>query len=123
MMETVANTVLSFSYEMDLLSRREEALRQSGYNVFSSSSEICIRFEIQMGQCGVLLLCYTIREAIHGDLAGLFNRQCPGGVIAFVMHPVIREKSPHAHVCLLDFEFPNKLHLIEAARVRRRKTA
>jgi len=92
-------TVLSFSFEKDLLTRRDAALRSVGYKVFSTTSEACVRFEIQMGQCGVLLFCYTVPDAIRRDLAGLFQRHCEDGVIAFVMHPVRREESQHAQIC------------------------
>jgi len=92
-------TVLSFSFEKDLLPRRDAALRSVGYKVFSTTSEACVRFEIQMGQCGVLLFCYTVPDAIRRDLAGLFQRHCEDGVIAFVMHPVRREESQHAQIC------------------------
>ena len=106
-------TVLSFSFEKDLLPRRDAALRSVGYKVLSTTSEACVRFEIQMGQCGVLLFCYTIPDAIRRDLAGLFQRHCEDGVIAFVMHPVRREESQHAQICFLDSDFPQKLHLIQ----------
>ena len=69
-----------------------------------------------MGQCGVLLFCYTIPDAIRLDLAGLFEQHCAGGVIAFVMHPVKREESGSAQICLLDADFLQKLHLIEDLR-------
>lgn len=105
-------TVLSFSFEKDLLPRRDAALRSVGYKVFSTTSEACVRFEIQMGQCGVLLFCYTVPDAIRRDLAGLFQRHCEDGVFAFVMHPVRREESQHAQICFLDSDFPQKLHLI-----------
>jgi len=117
------STVLSFSADRDLLVRREPVLRDLGYDVLSTTSETCVRFEIQMGQCGLLLLCYTIREQIHDDLAELFRSYCENGVIAFVMHPVTRKKSPYAHICFLDSELPCKAHLIEGLRMRRRKSA
>ncbi len=117
------NTVLSLSADSELLARREAALRSVGYQVLSLLSEVHVRFEIEMGQCGVLLLCYTIHQSIHSDLAQLFTQSCPAGIIAFVMHPRTREASPHAHVCFLDSDFPHKLHLIKAARAKRRKSA
>ena len=118
--EPAIGTVISFSYEKTLLDGRESALRSAGYNVFSTSSESCVRFEIQMGQCGILLLCYTIRDAVHHDLSCLFAQHCPEGVIAFVMHPVYQEKSQHAHICLLDSELPNKLKLAKERHSRRK---
>jgi hypothetical protein len=117
------DTVLSFSADKDLLERRESALRAVGYDVLSTTSETCVRFEIQMGQCGVLLLCYTVHEKIHGDLAELFETYCETGVIAFMMHPVMQEQSPHAHISFLDSELLHKAHLIRDFGIRHRKSA
>jgi hypothetical protein len=117
------NTVLSLSFEKDLLPRREAALRSVGYDVFSTTSEACVRFEIQMGQCGVLLLCYTIPDAIRRDLAGLFERHCHSGVIASVKHPLRRQEIQPDQICFLDSDFRQKLHLIEEVRIKRRKSA
>ncbi len=55
-------------------------------------------------------------DAIRRDLAGLFERHCKDGVIAFVMHPIERKESQYAQICLLDSDFPQKLHLIEDFR-------
>ena len=109
------NTVLSASVRSELLAHREAPLRSCGYDVFSSTSEIQVRFKTEMGRCDVLLLCYTILQNNHADLAGLFMRRCPAGVVAFVMHPSRREKSRYAHICLLDSDFPHRLHLIKGA--------
>ena len=114
------NTVLSFSFEKELLPPREAALRKVGYNVFSTTSEACVRFEIQMGQCGVLLMCYTIPEPIACDLAALFDRHCHSGVIAFVTDPLNREVSRAGQVSFLDSELSQKLHLIEDFRAGHR---
>jgi hypothetical protein len=110
-----ANTVLSFSFEKNLLPPREAALRNFGYKVFSTTSEACVRFEIQMGRCGVLLLCYTIPGAIRHDLAALFERHCHSGVIASVTHPLTQEETQPALICTLDSDFPQKLQLIKDA--------
>ena len=111
----IENVVLSFSVDKALLAQREVHLRSGGFQVISTSSPICARYEIEMGQCGALLLCYTVHELAHRDLAGLFARHCAHGVIVFVMHPVQVAPSPHAHICLLDVDLPGKLHLIKRA--------
>jgi hypothetical protein len=106
-------TVISLSAQSELLTHREAALRSCGYEVLSTTSEIEVRIEVEMGRWGVLLLCYTLHQTIHEELSGLFMRSCPVGVVAFVMHPARREESPHAHICLLDSDFPHRLHLIK----------
>lgn len=117
------NQILSLSAETELLARREAILRTAGYNVLSSTSQMEIRFEIQMGQCGVLLLCYTMHQSVHADLAGIFGQNCPTSAIVFVMHPEMRKESRHAHVNLLDSDLPHKLHLIKSAQNRHNKSA
>ncbi len=37
-----------------------------------------------MGRCEVLLICYAIPPPVSGELAGLFRRSCPGGLIIVV---------------------------------------
>lgn len=114
--------VLSLSAETELLAQRESVLRGAGYQVLSTISEAEVRFEIQMGQCGVLLLCYTMHEVIHRDLAEIFIRNCRGTIV-FVMHPLRKEESRHAHINLLDSEFSHKLHLIKSAHAQHSKSA
>jgi hypothetical protein len=43
-------------------------------------------FEIEMGRCGVLLICYTIPPSVSRELAGLFRQSCPGGLIVVVLN-------------------------------------
>ena len=79
------NTVLSFSRDQDSLARREEALRNGGFEVISVKTESQARFEIEMGRCGVLVVCYTAGVGAIQDLTKLFRRRCPAGSIVFVM--------------------------------------
>jgi hypothetical protein len=106
---------LSLSFEKNLLPPREAALRNFGYNVFSTTSEACVRFEIQMGRCGVLLLCYTVPGVIRRDLAALFERHCHSGVIASVTPPLTQEETQPAQIFMLDSDFSQKLQLIKDA--------
>jgi hypothetical protein len=108
--------VLSFSAQQDLLARRESALLDIGYQVFSTESEARARYEIEMGQCGVLLLCYTVHQNAHRDLAESFRRNCQNGIIAFVMHPSLRQPSPHAQLSFLDANFAKQIHLLKVTR-------
>lgn len=80
-MQTPETAVLSFSNDPEHLRERESAIRNGGFDVISVSSEIEARFEVEMGRCGVLLICYTIPPAVSGELASLFRRSCPAGLI------------------------------------------
>jgi len=80
------NTVLSFSPDPNLLLQREAALRNGGFEVISVKTESHACFEIEMGRCGVLLVCYTATAGTIQDLTKLFRRRCPTGSIVFVMN-------------------------------------
>lgn len=54
-------------------------LRKGGSEVISVGSEAEARLEIEMGRCGVLLVCTNVR-----DLMRLFRQNCPNGRIIFV---------------------------------------
>lgn len=80
------NTILSISGDRDVLVQRESALRNGGFQVISAYTESQARFEIEMGRCGIMLICFRTRaDAIH-ELTNLFRRYCPVGTIVFVMN-------------------------------------
>jgi len=83
-MPSAQTTVLSFSNDPEQLRKRETAIRSIGFDVIQVSSETAARFEIEMGRCGVLLICFTIPRAVSAELASLFRRSCPGGLIIVV---------------------------------------
>ena len=89
-MQNPETTVLSFSNDPKHLREREAAIRNGGFGVISVSSETAARFEIEMGRCGVLLICYTIPPLVSGELVGLFRQSCPGGLIM----GVLKDQSP-----------------------------
>jgi hypothetical protein len=81
------NTVLSFSPSAEVLKAREVVLRSGGMHVISVLSSVQAHFEITMGRCGVLLICYRLSEAEAQDLTTIFKRYCPQGRVVFVMEP------------------------------------
>jgi len=88
------NTVLSFSPDPNLLLQREAALRNGGFEVISVKTESHACFEIEMGRCGVLLVCYTASAGAIRDLTKLFRRRCPTGRIVLVTNRT-DESVPH----------------------------
>jgi hypothetical protein len=83
-MQSPETAVLSFTNDPEKLREREAAIRNGGFGVISVSSEVAARFEIEMGRCGVLLICYTIPPPVARDLAGLFRVSCPTGLIIVI---------------------------------------
>ena len=81
------NTVLSVSQNGEALREREAVLRNGGMEVISVLSSVEAHFEISMGRCGVLLICYRLSEAEAQDLTGIFKNYCPQGLVVFVTEP------------------------------------
>lgn len=86
------NAVLSLTPSWDALVIRENALQSGGFKVISVMSPIQARFEIEMGRCGTLLMCYRLSPADTSELSRLFRRYCPGGRIIFVTETTRQER-------------------------------
>jgi hypothetical protein len=78
------NAVLSYSPDEQALVVRHKALRKAGMKVVSVLTPAEARFEIQMGRCGSLVICYRLSTPQIGEITSIFRRYCPGGRIAFV---------------------------------------
>jgi hypothetical protein len=102
------NKVLSVCPSRETLGRRETALREAGFEVVSVLTDTQARFEIEMGQCGVLLMCFRLFPEQVQELARLFKKNCPDGRIIFVM---AEEHEPpiDADIVLRDMDGPRAL--------------
>jgi len=69
-------------------------LRSGGWKVISVLSPIQARFEIEMGRCGVFLVCYRLSIEQAEELTTLFRRNCPEGNIIFLTEPAQRAHIP-----------------------------
>jgi hypothetical protein len=78
------NAVLSVSPSEDALIVRHTILRNAGMRVTSVLTLAQARFEIEMGRCAHLLMCYRLSTRQAEDIAKLFRRYCPEGRIVFV---------------------------------------
>jgi len=78
------NTVLSLSPDRGALASRETTLRNGGMTVISVMTPIQARFEIEMGRCGIFLICYRLSETEADELTRLFRKYCPEGRIVSV---------------------------------------
>jgi hypothetical protein len=87
------NKILSFSRDRESLMERESTLRKHGFEVVSVSSDVEARFEIEMGRCGIFLICFRTNPETTQELADLFKLNCPKGHIIFVMNEK-RDRAP-----------------------------
>lgn len=88
------NTVLSLSPNPDALAVREATLRSGGLHVISVLSPIQARFEIEMGRCGVFVICYRVSKEQAEELTRLFRRNCPEGRVIFVTDAGHKDEVP-----------------------------
>ena len=86
--------VLSYSGDRNALIQRERAFRRNGFEVVSVENESQARFEIEMGRCGILLICFRTHPEKTREMAELFKRNCPEGSIIFVMNQS-PDRAPH----------------------------
>jgi hypothetical protein len=93
-MSTNKNTVLSLSPDQRALASREVTLESGGMKVISVMSPIQARFEIEMGRCGVFLICYRLSPTAASELSSLFRRHCPQGQIIFVTEMPGDDRAP-----------------------------
>lgn len=96
------NTVLSLSPNPDALAMREATLRSGGLKVISVLSPIQARFEIEMGRCGIFVICYRVSRDQAEELTGLFRKNCPEGRVIFVTQPGQKQEVPRG----TDFAVP-----------------
>ena len=109
-MSTNKNTVLSLSPDQRALASREVTLESGGMKVISVMSPIQARFEIEMGRCGVFLICYRLSPIAADELMTLFRRQCPQGQIIFVTElPGDERVPPEANVIVPESSGPENI--------------
>jgi hypothetical protein len=65
------NQALSVCPSRETLEGRETALREAGFGVVSVLTDTQARFEIEMGQCGVLLMSVDVFQVISRTGTGI----------------------------------------------------
>jgi DNA-binding NarL/FixJ family response regulator len=91
MPENPKGTVISVGTLPEVVSLREAVLKSVGYEVFSTAAPDEALSRIRMGACGVLLLCYSVRELGRGQLVREFRERCPHGRIVAITNSKIDE--------------------------------
>jgi DNA-binding NarL/FixJ family response regulator len=104
--------VVSVGSHPELLWLRDAVLRSAGFEVFTT-----IDFEqgieqILHGNCGVLLMCYSLRRVTRRYLAEAFRLKCPDGRIVTVMNE--KGKAKFADFVVYGIDGPEAL--IEAVK-------
>jgi hypothetical protein len=113
-------TLLSLNPDGQTLLAYELALRKSGFEIVSVEAAMEARFEIEMGRCGIFLTSYITPAPIYHDLASLFRRFCPHGLVIFLARSA-EDKVPDADILICARDEPN--FLLERLRQMQRKKA
>ncbi len=58
------------------------------------TARVQARFEIEMGRCGIFLICYRVSQMAARELTQLFRSFCPEGRIIFVTEGADDKKAP-----------------------------
>jgi hypothetical protein len=103
------NTVLSLSPSKEALVIRETTLRGAGMKVISVLSPVKARFEIEMGRCGNLLICYRLSVKAADEIAQLYKKYCPKGRIVFITDDTGKEIPADADVHIPESSEPEKM--------------
>lgn len=81
--------VISVGTSPELMSLRHAVLEGAGFQVFSTSDPAHAALKIENGDCGVLLLCYSITDELRQQLLEKFRKSCPEGrVVALTNTPM-----------------------------------
>lgn len=84
-------TVISVGTLPEVVSLREAVLKSVGYHVFSTANPEEALSRIRTGHCGVLLLCYSVRDLWRSQLVREFREKCPHGRIVAITNSKIDE--------------------------------
>jgi hypothetical protein len=81
--------IISVGALPELLALREWVLQSAGYAVLTASPKEAAS-RVRNGECGVLLLCYSVPVEWRNRLVQRFREHCPGGrIIAITNQPVL----------------------------------
>jgi DNA-binding NtrC family response regulator len=105
--------VISVGGNPELLWLRNSVLRTAGFNVLTTADHNDALTQIQHGQCGVLLLCYSLPSPVRQQLAEAVRQFCPGARVVAITNEQM-EKPEFADTFVYGVEGPEAL--IEAIR-------
>jgi hypothetical protein len=97
MMDTNSKLIISVGTLPDLLLLREAVLTKAGYRVLNAFTEAEALAKINSGDCGVLLLCYSVEEESRKHITKAFREVCHEGRIVSITNQPLKE-SPDADV-------------------------
>ena len=107
--------VISVGANPELLWLRNFVLQSAGFDVATIANHDHALAAIQGGDCGTLLMCYSLTKPIRQQLAEAFRKYCPDGHIVAITNQRL-EKPDFADTFVYGIEGPEAL--IQAIRPR-----
>lgn len=108
MSDTNSKLVISVGTLPDLVSLREAVLKKAGYRVVSAFNEADALGKIYSGDCGVLVLCYSMEEESRKHITKAFREVCPAGRIVSITNQPLKQ-SPDADAVVYGVDGPEAL--------------
>src|SRR5215813_4603517 len=100
--------VISVGANPELLWLRNSVLRSAGFDVATTANQDHALAAIQRGDCGTLLMCYSLTKPIRQQLAEAYRRYCPYGRIVAITNQRL-EKPDFADTFVYGVEEPEAL--------------
>lgn len=115
-------TVLSVGADFELVSLRNYVLQDAGFDVTSTLNEQEALARIERGECGVLLMCYSLPKEIRKNLAAALRRFWPASRVVLVVNEHI-EKPDFADTFVYGVEGPEALIEAVASAAEKSRSA
>jgi PleD family two-component response regulator len=96
--------VISVGTALELLWLREAVLKNAGFRVLTIADENQALAQVGSVGCGVLLVCYSIDDAIRQKLTAKFRQACPGSRIVAITNTPFRHPPVEADAFLYGVE-------------------
>jgi vacuolar-type H+-ATPase subunit F/Vma7 len=121
-MESASTTVISVGANAELVGLRNFVLQEAGFHVFSTLDEHEALARIERGECGVLLVCYSLAESVRRRLADALRKSCPISRMVLITNEHI-DKPEFADFFVYGVEGPEALIDAVSAAVEKWRSA
>jgi DNA-binding NarL/FixJ family response regulator len=115
-MDSARTTVISVGTNTELVRLRHFVLQEAGFNVVSTFDEHDALSRIERGECGVLVMCYSLGKSIRQRLSEALRRFCPESRIIAITNEHM-DKPDFADTFVYGVEGPEALIEVISAAV------
>jgi DNA-binding NarL/FixJ family response regulator len=88
-MVSARTTIISVGADAELVRLRNFVLQDAGFDVISTIDAHVALARIERGDCGVLLMCYSLEKSVRQQLADALRKFCPNSRIVAITNQQI----------------------------------